>query len=71
MKRAEILDAAEEILKESSFAVSERVSSRPSCFDFVARRKDHIVFIKAPANVGNISEKDASELHAISNLFCA
>ena len=71
MKRAQILDATEDILKESVFSVSERCIARPSCFDLVARRKDQLIFVKVPANVGNISEKDASELHAISKFFSA
>ncbi len=71
MKRDQILDATENILNESGFCVSERCISRPSCFDIVARRKDQLVFVKVPGNMGNISEKDAFELHTISKRFSA
>jgi len=71
MKRAEMLDATESILKRAGFQVSERCVARPSCFDFAARREKHLAFIRVPNNVGSVSMKDASELQAISDCFSA
>ena len=71
MKRAEMLDATESILKRASFQVSERCVARPSCFDFAARREEQLAFVKVPTDVGNVSAKDASELQTISGCFSA
>jgi len=71
MKRAEMLDATESILKRAGFQVSEKCVARPSCFDFAARREKHLAFIKVPNNVGSVSMKDASELQTISGCFSA
>ena len=71
MKRAEMLDATESILKRAGFQVSERCVARSSCFDFVARREKHLAFIKVPNNVGSVSIRDASELQTISGCFSA
>ncbi len=71
MKKAEILDATESILEKAGFQLSQRCTSRPSCFDFVAHRKGQLTFIKVYANIGNISAKDASELQTISQWFSA
>lgn len=71
MKRAEMLDATESILKRASFQVSERCVARPSCFDFAARREEQLVFVRVPTEVGNVSAKDASELQTISGCFSA
>lgn len=71
MKRGEMLDVTESILKKTGFQVSERCVARTSCFDFVTRRKEQPVFIKAHVNIGNVSPRDASELHSISRCFFA
>ena len=71
MKRAEMLDATESILKRARFQVSERCVARPSCFDFAARREEQLAFVKVPTDVGNIYAKDASELQTISGCFSA
>jgi Predicted transcriptional regulator len=62
MKRAEILDITESILEKAGFQISQRCTSRPSCFDLAVQRKKQLTFIKVYANIGNISAKDASEL---------
>lgn len=71
MKRAEILNITESILEKASFQQSQRCTSRPSCFDLAAHRKNQLTFIKVYANIGNVSAKDASELQKISEYFSA
>ncbi|MFQ5836823.1 MAG: transcriptional regulator [Candidatus Bathyarchaeia archaeon] len=71
MKRAEILDITESILEKAGFQLSQRCTSRPSCFDLAAHRKKQLAFIKVYANIGNVSAKDASELQTISECFSA
>ena len=71
MKRTEILDATESILKKAGFQVSERCVARPSCFDLAARRKEQLALMKMHVNIGNISIEDASELQTISECLSA
>ena len=71
MSQAEIVDAAESVLKGAGFDISRRCISRPSCFDFVARRKTQLAFIKAHENIGNISIGDAWELQSLSKHLSA
>lgn len=71
MKRAELLDATEDILNKASFKVSQRCVARPSCFDFAARRGEQLTFVKALVDIGNVSSEDASELRWISKCFSA
>jgi putative transcriptional regulator len=71
MKRAEILDIVESILEKAGFQLSQRCTSRPSCFDIAAHRKKQLALIKVYANIGNVSAKDASELQTISECFSA
>jgi len=71
MKRMEVLDATESVLKTAGFMVSERCCARPSCFDFAVRREEQTAFIKIFTNVENIAAKDASELKMVSSFFSA
>jgi len=71
MKRTEMLDATDAILRTSGFIVSERCCARPSCFDFAVRREEQTAFIKIFVNVENIAAKDASELKMVSGVFSA
>ena len=71
MNQAEIVDQAESTLKIAGFDVSERILSRPSCFDVAVRKKDQLVFIKAHENIGNISVLDALELKVLSGHLSA
>jgi len=71
MKRAEILDVTESILKKVGFQRSQRCMSRPSCFDLAAHGKKQLVLVKVYANIGNVSARDASELQKISECFSA
>jgi len=71
MSREETLNAAEHVLKSAGFKISERCSSRPSCFCMVARRSEDLAIIKVPSDLGKISLKDAMQMQAISSLFSA
>lgn len=71
LKRAEVLEKTEIILKKSGFQVSARCSTRSSCFDFAAKRGKQMAFIKALVNLGNISGEEALELKGISEFFSA
>lgn len=69
MDRTEILDSVEPLFEKADFHLSQRCQVRPSCFDFVARRKKQFVFIKAHANIDNIYEKDAGGLATLAEAF--
>ncbi len=63
--------AAETILKEAGFSVSQICCSRPSCFDFAARKNKTLVFIKVQPDIGNSSPNDSMELKVISECVSA
>ncbi len=63
--------AVEAMLKEANFAVSERCISRPSCFDFVARREKTVVFVRIQPDIGNVTLEDSQELVGITDHFSA
>lgn len=54
------------VFAETGFRTSEKCYSRPSCFDFAARRADHIVFVKAYPSVRNASLLNACELKTLT-----
>jgi len=59
------------VLKEAGFTVSQRCCSRPSCFDFAARKNETLVFIKIQPDIGNISPMDPLELTVMSERVSA
>ncbi|HVP27312.1 MAG TPA: helix-turn-helix domain-containing protein [Candidatus Bathyarchaeia archaeon] len=65
------MTAADVVLKEAGFTVSQACRSRPSCFDFAACKKGKVVFIKVQTDVGSLSLNDAIELKSISEFFQA
>jgi putative transcriptional regulator len=67
----ESLKATEATLKEAGFAVSQRCRSRPSCFDFAARKNENVIFIKVELDVDAFSSSDSLELKAISKCVSA
>ena len=71
MNRTEIIERIESILEKAGFNLSARCCSRPSCFDFAARKNNLLAFIKVHTNIGSASLKDASELFAITKNFDA
>jgi len=71
LNRKEILKETESILEKAGFNISNRCCSRPSCFDFAARKENLLTFIKVHVNVGSASLKDTSELITITENFNA
>ncbi len=63
--------APEAVLREAGFTVSQRCCSRPSCFDFAARKDRTLVFIKTQPDIGNVSPSDPCELAIISERVSA
>jgi len=62
----ESVKAAEAILKEAGFTVSQRCCSRPSCFDFAAKKEKTTIFVKVQSDIGNVSQSDSLDLKVIS-----
>ncbi|RLI22637.1 transcriptional regulator [Candidatus Bathyarchaeota archaeon] len=71
LNRAEIIEETESILEKAGFNLSNRCCSRPSCFDFAAKKDKILAFIKVHTNIGSASLKDASELITITENFKA
>ena len=71
MNRTEILGNVESLFEDAGFHLSRRCCTKPSCFDFVARREDDLLFTKVQPNIGNIYEKDAYGLTTLSDAFHA
>jgi putative transcriptional regulator len=63
--------SVETMLKEAGFTVSQRCCSRPSCFDFAARKNRTLVFIKIQPDIGNVSPSDPQELTVMSERVSA
>ncbi len=53
-------------LKEAGFQVSQICCSRPSCFDFAARKEDTAVLVKVHSDVDTFSAPSARELKIIA-----
>jgi len=58
-------------LKEGGFQVSQICCSRPSCFDFAARKNDKTVLIKVNSNVDTFPAQSARELKVIAGYLSA
>jgi putative transcriptional regulator len=58
-------------LKEAGFQVSQICCSRPSCFDFAARKNNKPVLIKIHSDIDTFSQKDSNELKTIANHISA
>jgi len=67
----EKVKAAETLLKEAGFTVSQRCISRPSCFDIAARKNKSIILIKFHKDIGCVSPRDSLELRIISENISA
>jgi putative transcriptional regulator len=61
----------EDVLKEAGFNVSEKCCSRPSCFDFAARKNGTLILVKVQLDIDNLSLGDSLELKAISECVSA
>jgi len=69
--RMEAAKAAETLLKEAGFTVSQMCCSRPSCFDFAARKSDKLILIKVQSDIDNLLPNDSVELNRISGSVSA
>jgi putative transcriptional regulator len=58
-------------LKEAGFQVSQICCSRPSCFDFAAKKDDKTVLIKTHSDVDTFSPQDSRELKIIAGRVSA
>jgi predicted transcriptional regulator len=54
-------------LKEADFQVSHICCSRPSCFDFAARKDNNTLLVKVHSDVDTFSHQDATELKTIAD----
>jgi putative transcriptional regulator len=68
MENAVHLGAA---LKEADFQVSQICCSRPSCFDFAARKNDTTILVKVNSDVDTYSAQSARELKVIAGRISA
>lgn len=69
--KGESIEVAEATLKEAGFTVSQVCCSRPSCFDFAARKNHDLVFIKVHPDIDSLSSHDSEELGAITESVLA
>jgi putative transcriptional regulator len=67
----EIMVSVDAVLKEAGFTISDACCSRPSCFDFAARKNSTVIFIKFQSDIGNLSPNDCRELRVISESISA
>jgi putative transcriptional regulator len=70
-REMEKVKAAEVLLKQANFAISNVCCSRPSCFDFAARKNDTLLFIKVQSDIDSLSPADSRELVGVSTCFSA
>jgi putative transcriptional regulator len=63
--------AAEAVLRDAGFAVSQICCSRPSCFDFVARKNKTLILMKVQLDIDNFSPGDSLELKILSECLSA
>jgi len=67
----EKVSAPDVMLREAGFSVSKKCCSRPSCFDFAARKNDTLLLVKVQSDIDNLSLSDSEELMAISESVSA
>jgi predicted transcriptional regulator len=53
-------------LKEAGFQVSQICCSRPSCFDFAARKDNTAFLVKVNSDIDTFSARSARELKVIA-----
>jgi len=68
---AENADSLGLALKEAGFELSQLCCSRPSCFDFAARKGDETILIKLHSDVDTFSQSDSHELRVIAGRVSA
>jgi putative transcriptional regulator len=68
MENAVDLGAA---LKEAGFEVSQICCSRPSCFDFAARKAENVVLVKFRSDMDTFSSSESRDLRVVSGCVSA
>ena len=68
---AENADSLGLALKEAGFEISQLCCSRPSCFDFAARKGDETVLVKLHSDIDTFSQSDSRELRVIAGRVSA
>lgn len=63
--------AIETVMKEAGFTVSQRCCSRPSCFDFAARRDQNVMFVKVQPDTEQVPTDEYLELKVITDRVSA
>jgi putative transcriptional regulator len=73
MNRSEVENASaiEEALREAGFKVSQKCCSRPSCFDFAAKKDKIAILAKLHSDIDTFCMSDAHELKAIAEHISA
>ncbi len=66
MKREQLIDSVREVLAKTGFFLSEPHGERGLCFDFVARRDNLLLIVKALQNVDALNKGTAEELRNIA-----
>ena len=66
VKRDRLIDSVREALAKTGFFLSEPHGERGLCFDFVARRDNLLLIVKALQNVDALSKATAEELRGIA-----
>ncbi len=66
VKREQLIDSVREVLAKTGFFLSEPHGERGLCFDFVARRDNLLLIVKALQNVDALNKATAEELRNIS-----
>jgi putative transcriptional regulator len=70
-RETEKVKAAEAVLKEGGFTVSQICCSRPSCFDIAARKDEALILVKVQQDIGCVSPYDSLELRIIAEQISA
>jgi putative transcriptional regulator len=63
--------AVQALLEGAGFNVSETCCSRPSCFDFAARKRENVAILKVQPDIDSLSLCDSAELGDISKSVSA
>lgn len=63
------MEEAEALLKDAGFAVSKTCWSRPSCFDFAARKGPNLLIVKVQPDADNLSVTSSTDMKNIANSF--
>jgi len=66
MAREDLIRHIHNVLNSTGFSIFETPRMRSICFDFVAKKDNILLFVKALTNVDSFSEQNAEELKVLS-----